>query len=142
MRSWTKEHPYAAIFISLALLLGTPMALIMNEVYQTQRKAIDYQVSNKIEVCESANNSRTALLSVLDQAGEDTGAGAVELTALPAYAMVDEDTKLYLRQLDTALKNQPDGAARLRRIARDLRKTNPPNVDCQKVGAALRKELE
>ncbi len=66
----------------------------------------------------------------------------MRLTIGPEYEALDAGTQAYLQWLEKEIARQPDGSENLKEIAADLRKTNPLDVDCKKVGRTLRKELE
>lgn len=139
-----RNRPVITIFLGLAIVVGLPLLSAVGAVWYSQQNLIDYQVRTKVEQCENSNNSRSALLTVLDRVGDppDSGVEAVSLTTGPEYEALPPEVQAYLRWLEVQIASQPNGSENIREIAADLRKTNPPDIDCEEVGQTLREELE
>lgn len=144
-----RRHPVWVLAVVLTVFISIPVGVALyaswhnwQELEAQNERLIDYQVTSRVEPCQSSNRGREALQEVLDRIADppDEGVAAINFSDVAGFNDLEPAVQFFLENLESIL-NEPGGSELMTRLANDYRESNPSDVDCDAVGTELRKEL-
>lgn len=146
-----KHHPIALVFMVMALVIIALAAVVQNELDSRDEQNARFQavvetvareqISRRVDECQSANSSRAALQTVLEQVADppDSGAAAVDFSKVQGWDGLTSETKFFLANLTVALRDTDPNF--LVGVAASYKKSNPQK-NCMELERGLRKNLK